>query len=123
MKRKQGIVYIEALIASVIAIVLIVSVSKLIFVSSEILKSNREKGYALDIIRGVGELYKSDKLHLNGAQSINLNNIDDIYNSSNEEKDFTLHIESTIEEELELLKMKLASNNKRFEEISMVVAK
>lgn len=120
---KKGIVYIEALMASIISLILIFSVSRLIFVSSEILKSNREKGRALDILRGVGELYKGDRFVPNGLEKINLDNLEELFSYPNENKAFTLYVESLHEEKLDIIKMRLISNEKRFEDVHMVVAK
>lgn len=120
---RKGIVYIEALMASIISIILIFSVSRLIFVSSEILKSNREKGRALDIVRGVGELYKGNKFIPNGIKKITLNNIDELFLNTKENKDFTLYVENSYEENLDIIKIKIISNGKRFEDVNLVVAK
>lgn len=126
---KKGMVYVEAIVSSLIAVILIVSVSKLIFTSSKILKDTREKGRAIDIIRGVGSLYKANKTVIINEEGIIINSVSDIYAyvengiRPSGEGDFTLYTENSFEEGIEIIKIKLLSNENRFKDIFMVVAK
>lgn len=126
---KKGMVYIEAIVASLIAVILIVAVSKLIFTASKILKDTRDKGKALDIVRGVGSLYKANKMIAIDNKGMEINDVSDIYAyvengiKPMEEGRFILYTENSFEEGLELIKIKISSNENRFNDIFMVVAK
>ncbi|KMT21331.1 hypothetical protein [Clostridium cylindrosporum] len=125
---KKGMVYIEALVSSVITIVLIVSVSKLSLTGVKILENTREKGKALDIVRGVSSLYRADKL-IALDSGINIGKISDLYcfiengERTKGEKDFILYTENVYKEGIQMIKIKIVSSENKFKDISMVVAK
>lgn len=126
---KKGMVYVEAIISSLIAMILIVSISKLIFTASKILKDTREKGRAIDIVRGVGSLYKANKTIILEDEGIVVNDVSDIYAYIDKGVrpsiygDFTLYAKNSFEEGIEIIKIKIISNESRFKDISVVVTK
>lgn len=126
---KKGFVYIEAIVASLITIILIFSISRLTFQSTKIVQSGKEKGVALDIVRSATSLYKIDKLNVMNYEEINLSSTSDIYTyvengeRKGEGEDFTLLLESVVEEGIPIMKIKVVSNNERFNDLYMVVTK
>lgn len=126
---KKGFVYVEALVASLITVILIFSISRLTFQSTKIVQSGKEKGIALDIVRSTASLYKINKLEEINSEQINLSSTSDIYNyienreRKGEGEVFTMHLESAIEEGIPIMKIKVVSNNKMFDDLYMVVTK
>ncbi|MEG0641724.1 MAG: hypothetical protein RR515_03915 [Clostridium sp.] len=126
---KQGMVYVESLMVSLITIILIVSISKLVFTASKIVEGTKDKGRAFDIVRSVSSLYKANKSIITNERGIGVSNSADIYEfiengiTKNQDADFTVYTINSFEEGIKILKIKIVSNNQGFKDISMVVTK
>lgn len=125
---KKGIAYIEGLLITVISIIFITSISKLIFTGVNIIKSAKEKGKALDIVRDVNSLYKNNRAIDTGVYGIEINTIGDFYSYLEKGNkplngDFTLYTVNSFEENIDLLSIKLVSNENKFEDIKVIVTK
>ena len=126
---KKGMVYVEAIVSTVVVIILIASISKIIVESHKNLNSIKLNSLAFDIAKNVGEIYKRGNLELDIKEGIELDSFLDFENYIKNkvapyvEGKFTLYTEIIYIDSIEAIKIKVKSNERVFNDINLVVAK
>lgn len=125
---KKGFIYVEALVASIITIIMIVSISKLVMSSKSNIEYSSEYTKGSNIVRSVSSIYRDGYDILMDNNGIYVNVPDDVYNYVLKgikltEGNYKIYCNNGFEEGIKHLKISLSFVESDIDTINEVVAK